>query len=202
MSAAYIKGVREHLSGAQIVFDHFHLMMLAGVALDKVRRALARDGADLKGGLWALRGNEWTRSPEQLKLRRRLCNAYRPLARAMGLRELLQDILAVEDADALDWWCSRAMRSRLEPFKDLARTIRNHRAGIIAFLRTRVTNGLVEAINGLIQLAKRSAPASVPSRTFASSLCSKRAGSNSISLMLYPLETAKSHISWINQTRN
>jgi len=149
--------VREHLSGAQIVFDHFHLMMLAGVALDKVCLALARDGADLKGSLWALRGNEWTRSPEQLKLRRRLCNAYRPMARAMGLRELLQDILAGEDADTLDWWCSRAMRSRLEPFKDLARTIRNHRAGIIAFLRTRVTNGLVEAINGLIQLAKRSA---------------------------------------------
>jgi len=149
--------VREHLSGAQIVFDHFHLMMLAGVALDKVCLALARDGADLKGSLWALRGNEWTRSPEQLKLRRRLCNAYRPMARAMGLRELLQDILAGEDADTLDWWCSRAMRSRLEPFKDLARTIRKHRAGIIAFLRTRVTNGLVEAINGLIQLAKRSA---------------------------------------------
>jgi len=120
-------------------------------------KEMARDGADLKGGLWALRGNEWTRSPEQLKLRRHFCSAYRPLACAMGLRELLQNILAGEDADTLDWWCSRAMRSRLEPFKDLARIIRNHRAGIIAFLRTRVTNGLVEAINGLIQLAKRSA---------------------------------------------
>lgn len=157
MSAAYFKGVNEHLPHAEIVFDRFHIMVLAGVALDKIRRAVTRDGADLKGALWALRGNEWTRSPDQQALRRGLCAQYPRLGRAMMLRELLQDILAGEDSALLDWWCSRAMRSRLEPFKDLARTIRRHRAGIVAFLKTRLTNGLVEAINGLLQLAKRSA---------------------------------------------
>lgn len=157
MSAAYMKGAREHLPRAQIVFDHFHIMVLAGVALDKVRRALAGEGADLKGGLWALRGNQWTRTQAQRTLREALCQKYPKLSRAMALREMLQDILAGEDPEALDWWCSRAMRSRLEPFKDLACTIRRHRAGIINFLQTRLTNGLAEAINGLLQLAKRSA---------------------------------------------
>lgn len=157
MSAAYFKGVREHLPEAEIVFDHFHLMVLAGVALDKVRRELARAGADLKGSLWALRGNEWTRSQNQLEIRKALCAQYPKLARAMMLREMLQDVLAGEDPESLDWWCRRAMRSRLEPFKDLARTIRRHRQGILAFLKTRVTNGLAEAVNGLLQLAKRSA---------------------------------------------
>lgn len=157
MSAAYFKGVREHLPQAEVVFDLFHLMMLAGAALDKVRRALAREGADLKGGLWALRGNQWTRSATQLQMRENLCKLYPRLARAMMLREMLQDVLAGQDAESLDWWCRRAMRSRLEPFKDLARTIRRHRQGILAFLATRVTNGLLEAINGLLQLAKRSA---------------------------------------------
>lgn len=157
MSAAYLKGVREHLPQAEIVFDLFHIMMLAGVALDKVRRSLTAQGADLKGGLWALRGNQWTRSPEQLALRATLCKGYPRLGRAMMLREILQDVLAGQDPESLDWWCRRAMRSRLEPFKDLARTIRRHRDGILAFLKTRVTNGLIEAINGLLQLAKRSA---------------------------------------------
>jgi hypothetical protein len=34
-------------------------MMLAGQALDEVRRELQRQGADLKGAMWSLRGNAW-----------------------------------------------------------------------------------------------------------------------------------------------
>lgn len=69
MSAACQKGVREHLGQAQIVFDHFHVMQLAGKALDEVRQQLQRDGADVKGALWALRGNESRLSEAQLELR-------------------------------------------------------------------------------------------------------------------------------------
>jgi transposase len=48
---------------AKIVFDKFHLMVLAGQALDEVRRELGRDaGSDLKGALWSLRGNAWNLS--------------------------------------------------------------------------------------------------------------------------------------------
>ncbi len=36
-------------------------------------------------------------------------------------------------------------------------TIREHWDGIVAFMQTRVTNGAIEAVNGLIQLAKRMA---------------------------------------------
>jgi transposase len=58
MSAAYQKGVREYLPDARMVFDRFHVMQLAGNSVDEVRRQLAREGADVKGSLWALRGNE------------------------------------------------------------------------------------------------------------------------------------------------
>ncbi|MCX7869198.1 MAG: transposase [Terrimicrobiaceae bacterium] len=57
----------------------------------------------------------------------------------------------------MHWWCRRAMRSRLEPFRRLATTIRAHWDGVVAFLETRVTHGLIEAIKGLPQLAKRMA---------------------------------------------
>ena len=44
MSPAYVKGATEHFPQARIVFDKFHLMVLAGQALDGVRRELGRDG--------------------------------------------------------------------------------------------------------------------------------------------------------------
>ena len=157
MSPAYRKGVREHLPKARIVFDRFHLMQMAGHALDQVRKELRRAGAELAGGLWALRGNAWTRSEEQLALRQQLCRQYPKLGRAMMLRETLQDVLADEDPTALRWWVTRARRSRLEPFRQLAESIMEHWDGIVAFLETRVTNGVIEAINGLLQLAKRMA---------------------------------------------
>lgn len=157
MSPAYRKGAREHLPGARIVFDHFHLMQMAGKALDDVRKDLRREGADLAGGLWALRGNAWTRTPEQATLRAQLCNAYPKLGRALLLRESLQDVLSDEDPAALRWWVTRARRSRLAPFRKLADSVMEHWEGIVAFLETRVTNGVIEAINGLLQLAKRMA---------------------------------------------
>ena len=157
MSPAYRKGARESFPQARLVFDRFHVMQMVGKALDEVRKTLRKAGANLQNGLWALRGNVWTRSQHQQMTREALCREYPKLGRAMMLREMLQDVLAGEDVESLKWWCSRAMRSRLQPFKDVARSIREHWDGIVAFLETRVTNGLVEAINGLIQLAKRMA---------------------------------------------
>ncbi|MDQ3622118.1 MAG: ISL3 family transposase [Verrucomicrobiota bacterium] len=157
MSPAYIKGAKRHFPKAQIVFDRYHVMVMAGRALDEVRKQLRAQGADLSEGLWALRGNEWARSEEQLKRRRELCAQYPKLGRAMMLREALQDILEEEDPQSLRWWCWRAAVSRLGPFCKLAASIREHWDGIVAFMETRVTNGAIEAVNGLIQLAKRMA---------------------------------------------
>jgi transposase len=157
MSPAFKKGAQEYFPRAEIVFDHFHLMQMAGKALDEVRKQVRREGADLHESLWALRGNENTRSEEQIERRRALCRRYPKLGRAMALRETLQDILADEDQDSLRWWIFRAKVSRLEPFRKLAYCFQENWTGIVAFLKTRVTNGVIEAINGLLQLAKRAA---------------------------------------------
>lgn len=157
MSPAYRKGARQSFPRARIITDYFHVMQMAGKALDEVRTALRKDGAHLPDSLWAIRGNEWTRSDEQLDIRKRLCRQYPKLGRAMMLRDLLQDILKTEDAQHLQWWCTRARRSRLKPFIALANTIKAHWEEVTAFMETRLTNGLIEAINGLLQLAKRMA---------------------------------------------
>lgn len=157
MSGAYAAGARESLPKARLSFDHFHIMALAGKALDEVRRALRMEAPELKGARWSLLGNEWTRSDAQQAQRRELRAQYPKLGRALGLRETLQDVLSERDEEALRWWCGWASRSRLEPFKKLARTLRTHWDGILGFFQSGITNAAIEALNGKIQLAKRMA---------------------------------------------
>ena len=166
MKPAFIAAAATFFPKAEVVFDHFHIMQMAGKVLDEVRKELMRDGADLKGSLCSIRGNEWTRSSTQQQQRRLLSQSYPKLGKALGLRDLLQDILAQEDKELLTWWCQRARRSRLAPFVRLSRSILRHWSGVVAFMRTRVTNGAMEAINGLLQLAKRLARGYRSIRTF------------------------------------
>ena len=160
MLHCYTKGVRENFPNAQIVFDRYHLMVMAGEAVELIRRGLQREGADLKGSLWALRGNEWNLKPEQQEVRQTLSKRYKALGRALALRDALQDVYEAPrevGPGLLKEWCAWAGRSRLEPFQKLARTIRQYWDGIVNFFNERITQGAIEAINGIIQLAKRRA---------------------------------------------
>jgi transposase len=161
MSAAYKKGVAEHLPEAQVVFDRFHVMKLAGDAVDEVRKELRRAGHDMSGALWALRGNAERLKEEQRELRERLCIEHKELGRAMALRESLAETWnwpGPASAEMhLKGWCGWAARSRLKPFMRLAKTIKNHWAGILAYFPHRVTSAAIEAVNGIIQTARRRA---------------------------------------------
>jgi transposase len=128
MLHCYNKGVRENFPQAEIVFDRYHLMVMAGEAVDEIRRQMQRTGADLKGSPWALRGNEWNLKPEQQEMRQSLCHRYKRLGRASALRDALQDIYEApkEDGPALlEQWCVWTRRSRMKPIHKLAWTIRS-----------------------------------------------------------------------------
>ena len=155
MSGAYAAGVRDYLPNARQAFDHFHIVALAGQALEEVRRALQAEAEGLKGARWAILGNEWTRSDQQKALRAAVCAQYPKLGRALSLKETLQALLWARDADTLRWWCAWASRSRLEPFRRLARTLKKHWDGIMGFFESGITSAAIEAINGKVQLAKR-----------------------------------------------
>jgi transposase len=161
MSPAYQKGVAEHLPAAQVSFDPFHVMKLAGEAVDGVRKQMRAQGADVKGAMWALRGNWENLKQEQRELRVDLCRRHKALGRAVALRESLQETWkwpgAASAALHLRGWCSWAERCRLAPFQKLARTIKAHWDGILAFYPNRVTSAAIEAINGIIQTARRRA---------------------------------------------
>lgn len=167
LSAAYIKAVTEASPAALLVFDRFHVQRLAHEAVDEVRRSetrvltAAEDRRLFKGIRFALQKNPWNllRS-ERIKLTQ-LQRENRRIYRAYLLKESLLDILDRHQvgvaARKLDEWCRWAMRSQLRPFKKLARTLRKHKDGILAYVQTRLNNGRTEGLNGKIRVITRRA---------------------------------------------
>ena len=63
-----------------------------------------------------------------------------------------------EEAEGyLERWYRGAVRSRLEPIKAFAYTVDDHWDGVIRWHATRISNGVLEGINSLVQAAKRRA---------------------------------------------
>ena len=73
------------------------------------------------------------------------------------LATILEQATPDEASDLLDEWLVWAARSRLGPFVKLARTVRKHAAGILAYLDTKMTNGPLEDINNKLRVIVRRA---------------------------------------------
>ncbi|MGC9457987.1 MAG: ISL3 family transposase [Halothiobacillaceae bacterium] len=159
MSRAFIAGVDQHLPGAAVTFDRFHVIQLANAAVDEVRRAEVREQPDLKRSRWTWLKDcsRWTR--RQIDQFHRLSRMGLKTARAWRLKERLREIFVEANcpaqADALlTAWCRWARRSRLAPFKKLALTLREHWQGLLNGFDSRLSNGSVEGMNAMIQAAK------------------------------------------------
>lgn len=163
MSPAFISGVEEHFPNAQITFDKFHVIAHASDAVTETRRLEQQQDPTLKGLRWVL-----------LKDRSKLSGAQRAeldallahmttkrTARAWQYREQLREILSRKQPNVvrvlLRQWCTNVRRSKVEPMKEVASMILNHFEGVMAWVNSRLTNGFLEAINGLFQAAKRKA---------------------------------------------
>jgi transposase len=163
MSPAFIKGVTDHLPKAAITFDKFHVVAHASQAVDQMRRIEQRTDPALKGLRWALLKDRSKLSSDQARDLDRLVVQFttKRTARAWLYREQLRDILGRKQINIvsamLAQWCTNVMRSKVEPMKQVATMIRTHFNGIVAWTRSRQTNGFIEAINGLFQAAKRKA---------------------------------------------
>lgn len=158
MSKAYQKGARDHCPNATVCFDPFHVVALAHDALETVRRAEVKHEPELKGSRWALLKDADNWNVKQLNLMHNLQRSGLKTCRAWRLKEALRAVFATAtDADQaqarLRCWISWARRSRLAPFKRLGKTLRDHLEGILEHFRTGLSNGFVEAMNGLIRAA-------------------------------------------------
>ena len=115
---------------------------------------------DLRGARFALVKNPEHLTGRQKQTLSKIQYTNLPLYRAYLLKEQLRQIYRVPTQHApalLDAWLEWARRSRLEPFRKLARTISRQRAGIEAAIEHGLSNARTEAINTNIRLITRRA---------------------------------------------
>ena len=155
MSPAFIAGCLEHLPKAEITYDKFHVIKEVNKAMDEVRK-LERKGNDL------LKGHKYTflkskLSPKIQTERDLLLEMYPKLGEAYRLVALFKDFwdLTEQEEGYLAFWCDLADESKIFPFMNVASTIRRHWKGIINYIKSRISNRILEGFNSTIQLAKR-----------------------------------------------
>ena len=167
MSEAYRQAVAAHAPNATLTFDRFHVQRLVHDALDEVRRAEVREVSDpedrraLKKTRWALHKNPWNLTRREEAKIADVQRTNRRLYRGYLLKETLSEALYTPQEHVaerkLHDWIAWAVRSRLAPFARAARTIRDHLDGVMAYVRSGLSNGRAEGLNGKIRTITRRA---------------------------------------------
>jgi transposase len=171
MGPGYAAAAGWHAPQAVLCIDPFHVVQNANKALDEVRRAYwneLRQSGDpeaakrFKDARWSLLKAPSNLTDNQAATLHRIKAAGSEVWRAYTLKEAARAIFApgltVADVTVLiDRLLSRLARSRLEPFVRLGKTIRKHRAGILAAIRLGINQGRTEALNNKVRLITRRA---------------------------------------------
>lgn len=163
MSAGYEKAIKAAVPDAQIAFAPFHVIQLGGRATDQVRRAewnqhgrsTTKHGTWIKGARYSLLKDPAKQTERQLATLAEVQQTNQRLYRGYLLLNELRGVYRVprhQAREQLDAWLSWASRSKLKPFVKLARTIRKHKAGVLAAIELGISNGRLEGLNSKIRL--------------------------------------------------
>ena len=163
----YLKVIRENCSGALHILDRFHIVANMNKALDEVRagesRRIAFEGwiPVLKKSRWLLLKRGDNLQTEQRFRLRDLLRYNLKTVRAYLLKEAFQQLWDYNSATwagkFLDDWCRQVMRSRIEPMKKIARSLRDHRELILNYFRAQklLSSGVVEGLNNKAKVTMR-----------------------------------------------
>ena len=163
----YLRVIAAQAGQALHVLDRFHIMANLNKAVDQVRRAESgrlrgrAAATGLKNMRWQLlRRASRVRGHARRKLDA-LLSSKLATGRAWTLKESFQHIWHYKSfiwAGAfLDCWYSQVMRSRLEPMKRVARTLRAHEELLLNWFRAKgeISSGAVEGLNNKIRVVTR-----------------------------------------------
>ena len=163
----YLQVLADQAGHALHVLDRFHITSHLNQAVDQVRReestrlrAQSKEAAQrLKNLRWALLRRR-ARGRARQKLNALLASKL-ATARAWDLKDSFAHFWRYKSViwagGFLDYWCYRAMRSRLEPMKKVARMLRAHEPLILNWFRAKgeISNGAVEGLNNKIRVVTR-----------------------------------------------
>jgi transposase len=163
----YLKVIRQKCSQALHILDRFHIVAKMNKALDEVRAEEAgrmkREGRNpvLKRSRWLLLKRQENLKKEQRFRLRDLLRYNLKTVRAYLLKETFQMLWDYNSptwaGKFLDEWCRQTMRSRIEPMKKIARTLRRHRPLILNYFWAQklISSGVVEGLNNKAKVTMR-----------------------------------------------
>jgi len=162
MSGAYLSGIANCFPKAKSVIDKFHVKKLMLEAMDKVRREeQGKESRQRKAGRKLLMIPEGRMNEQQHEKLLELSKKYPKTGRAFRMVQSLDIVYAgrnrEEGREAFDKLISWLRRSRLQPMKDVAKTLLKYEKEILEYFTARLTNAIAEGINSLIQSGKRKA---------------------------------------------
>ena len=167
MWTPYLNVISEQIEQAVHVLDRFHIMKNMGDAIDKVRRGeskrLEQDGYEpvLKGSRWCLLKRPENLTDKQTVKLAELLEYNLQSVRSYLLREDFQRFWEYTTPGwamrFLHQWCTRTMRSKIEPMKKVARSLREHRDLILNWFHAKgaISSGTVEGLNNKAKLTTR-----------------------------------------------
>ena len=165
----YLDLIAKHCTNALNILDRFHVVAKMNLALDDVRahegRRMAREGYEptLKKTRWCLLKRPENLTDQQRIRLRDLLRFNLQSVRAYLLKEEFQQFWQYESptwaGKFIDQWCTKAMRSRIEPVKKFARSVRNHRELLLNYFRARkeFSSGVIEGLNNKAKVTMRKA---------------------------------------------
>jgi transposase len=163
----YVDVIARRARKALNILDRFHIMAHLSKAIDEVRadeaRQMRRDGYEplLKKSRWCL-----LKRPENLteKQETKLSDLLRYNLRSVRAYLLKEDFQGFWEYVSPSWagkfldrWCTRTMRSKLEPMKRVAKMLRSHRDLILNWFRAKgeISAATVEGLNGKAKVTTR-----------------------------------------------
>jgi transposase len=169
MWQAYLTVIADCAGQAVHVLDRYHVMAKMNKAIDEVRaeeaKRLKRDGYEpvLKHSRWVLlKRPENLTEQQSVKLQELLRYNLRSV-RSYLLREEFQRFWQYQSpywaGRFLREWCAKALRSRIEPMKKVARMLSSHEELLMNWFRARgtVSAGSVEGLNYNAKLTMKKA---------------------------------------------
>ena len=172
MSPAYIRGVKDNLANAAIVFDKFHVIAAVNEGVEKVRRLEAQSDEQKRRQLarsqWIFRKNPENHTEKELARLEQMDWKHLLTATAYQMRLILQDIyrapsLAQARKDFVAWcnWvkttAAKEGRELLQPMVGAAEMVERHLKGILAHWKQGLTTAFMEGLNSLFSATKRKA---------------------------------------------
>jgi transposase len=163
----YLRVIRERCCNALNILDRFHIVAKMNEALDDVRaaeaRKLAQDGYEpvLKKARWCVLKRKQNLTGHQRIRLRDLLHYNLQTVRAYLLKEQFQQFWDYDSptwaGKFLDQWTTLVMRSRIEPMKKVARTLRHHRDLILNYFRAKkqFSSGVIEGLNNKVKVTMR-----------------------------------------------